>query len=377
MPINMMIVAGEASGDIYGSLLASHVQSLDPGTKIRGVGGDRMKEAGVDIVLDSNDLSVVGFWEAIIRLGRLKRALEFLKREIDESRPDLLVLIDYPGMNLRLARHAKRRGVKVMYYVSPQVWAWGRNRMKIIKQCVDRLVVILPFEEGIYREEGIDATYVGHPLIDVVRTFLDREAFLKGLGIEPQARLVALLPGSRIQEVRQNLRPLIRCASLIRQQVPSAAFTVVSLPAFIGMVMSEIKELGEDITITTQHRYEAIGHSDLAITCSGTATLEATLLFTPMIVIYRLAFFSWLLGRLIVKVPYISLANLVAGEKIVPEFIQGAVNPTSLAEAAISLLTDDGRRDRMVAQLKNAKAKLGPGGATAKAAEIALSLAAG
>lgn len=376
MAKRIMVVTGEASGDLYGSLLAAEIRGLSPGIEISGVGGERMREAGVDTFLDSSDLSVVGFWEAIMRLGRLRKALDLVKRHIDRQRPDLLVLIDYPGMNLRLASSARDKGVKVMYYVSPQVWAWGRNRIRLIKKNVDKMAVILPFEVDIYEKAGIDVTYVGHPLIDIVRMSLDRDAFFASQGIRGDRRLVALLPGSRTQEIRQHIRPLIRTAALVRERLPSVEFIVASLPAVRGLVETEIENAGEAISVTTEHRYEAVGYSDLAIACSGTATLEAALLGTPMMVIYRLATFSWILGRVIVKVPYISLANLVAGEEVVPEFLQGEVNPRVLADEAVNMLTDDARRRHIRRQLERVKQSLGPGGATARTAQLALSLVA-
>jgi lipid-A-disaccharide synthase len=374
MAKTMMMITGEVSGDLYGSLLAAEIASIDPDIRISGIGGDRMRGVGVETFLDSDDLSVVGFWEAIVRLGKLRSALSQAKETIKRLRPDVLILIDYPGMNLRLASFAKERGIKVMYYVSPQVWAWGRNRLNLIRKNVDKMAVILPFEVDLYEKEGIDVTYVGHPLIDIVKTGLDAEGFSTKMGLGENGNLVALMPGSRTQEIKQHIQPLIRTASLLREQLPSVSFILVSLPTFREMLEKEIEEAGVPIAVTTDYRYDVLRHSRLAIACSGTATLEAALLGTPMIVIYRLALFSWLLGKMIVKVPYISLANLVAGEEVVPEFIQGAVNPKTLADEAVKMLTDDARREHIIKQLETVKQSLGPGGATARTARLALSL---
>jgi lipid-A-disaccharide synthase len=374
MAKNMMMITGEVSGDLYGSMLAAEITSTDPDVRISGIGGDRMREAGVDTFLDSNDLSVVGFWEAIVHLRKLRSALSQAKETIRQRKPDVLILIDYPGMNLRLASYAKERGIKVLYYVSPQIWAWGRNRLNQIRKNVDKMAVILPFEVELYEKEGIDVTYVGHPLIDIVKTGLDADAFSTEMGLGGNGNLVALMPGSRTQEIKQHIQPLIKTASLLRKQLPSVRFILVSLPTFREMLEREIEEAGVPITVTTDYRYEALRYSRLAIACSGTATLEAALLGTPMIVIYRLALFSWLLGKLIVKVPYISLANLVAGEEVVPEFIQGAVNPKTLADEAVKILTDDLRREHIIRQLEAVRQNLGPGGATARTARLALSL---
>jgi lipid-A-disaccharide synthase len=315
----------------------------------------------------------VGFWEAITRLGRLHRALRYVKRRIREQRPELVIFIDYPGMNLRLAKYTSKLGLKVMYYVSPQVWAWGRNRVNIIKSSVDRMVVILPFEVDFYKTEGVDVTYVGHPLIDIVKTTLERDAFLEVMGLSGGG-LITLMPGSRTQEIRNHMGPLLETAVYLRQDYPDLEFVVVSLPALTGLIQAEVASRRLNVKVTSTYGYEALKYCDLAIACSGTATLEAALLETPMIVIYKLAVFSWAVGRLIVKVPYISLANLIAGKQVVPEFLQSDVDPRRLAREAGGLLADKERRERMIGQLMAVREKLGPGGASARAAEEALSL---
>jgi lipid-A-disaccharide synthase len=370
-----MIVTGEVSGDIYGGMLAAEMRKLDPGIELNGVGSEKMEEAGVSLFLDSNQISVMGFWEAVARLRKLRGILHSLKDRIKRERPDLLILIDYPGMNLRLARFAHSIGIKVMYYVSPQIWAWGRNRVKAIRDNVDKMVVILPFETEIYEAEGVDVSYVGHPLIDIVNPEVDLDTFRSGLGLEPGRRLVSLLPGSRSQEIKNHTGPLVETARLLEKRFPSTDFVLVTLPAFVDLLRAEAEAAGgAHLRIATGHRYASLKYSDLALTCSGTATLEAALLETPMIVIYKLAFFSWALGKLIVKVPHVSLTNLVAGERLVPEFLQGAVNPVSLAEEAGNILEDDARRRHMVEELRRIRVKLGGGGASERAARLALTL---
>jgi lipid-A-disaccharide synthase len=373
-----MIVTGEVSGDIYGGLLAADMLRLAPGLELSGVGSEKMEEAGVSLFLDSSHLSVVGFWEAVTRLRKLRGILHSLKDRIRRERPDLLILIDYPGMNLRLARFAHSIGIKVMYYVSPQIWAWGRNRVKAIRDNVDKMVVILPFETGIYDAEGVDVEYVGHPLIDIVTPEVDRDTFRSGLGLEPGRRLVTLLPGSRSQEIKNHTKPLVEAAVRLGERFPSTDFVLVTLPALVDQVRAEAAAAGGgSLPITSAHRYASLKYSDLALTASGTVTLEAALLETPMIVIYKLAFFSWALGKLIVNVPHFSLTNLVAGERLVPEFLQGAVNPASLAREAGSILEDDDRRARIVEGLKQIRVKLGGGGASERAARLALSMMSG
>ncbi len=370
-----MIITGEVSGDIYGGLLAADMFRMDPELELSGVGSEKMQEAGVSLFLDSNEISVMGVWEAIARLRKLRKVLHSLQDRIKRERPDLLVLIDYPGMNLRLAKFAHRIGLKVMYYVSPQVWAWGRKRVKAIRDNVDKMIVILPFETEIYEAEGVDVSYVGHPLIDIVKTEIDRDTFRAHLGLKRGRRLITLLPGSRPQEIRNHTRPLVETARLLGERFPATDFVLVTLPALIDMVRQEAAAVGGDfVRITSEHRYESLKYSDLALTCSGTATLEAALLETPMIVIYKLAFFSWALGKLIVKIPHVSLTNLVAGKRLVPEFLQGAVNPITLAEEAAGMLEDKARREHIVEELRQIRTKLGGGGASERAARLALSL---
>jgi lipid-A-disaccharide synthase len=375
MPGEIMMVTGEASGDLYGALLAEELRRLRPDLRLVGVGGRAMASAGVDIILDSSGLSVVGIWEAIVRLGKLRKAMNRVSREIRARKPDLVVLIDYPGMNLRLARVARRSGIKVMYYVSPQVWAWGGGRVKTVRQNVDKMVVILPFEEAIYRRAGVDATYVGHPLMDVVRTEVDRETFYRQIGLPAGKRLVTLLPGSRRQELRQHLGPMAGAARILARRFEDLGFVLVTLPGLEGVVKEQLAKQEARIPVVCDSRYEAIAYSDVAITCSGTVTLEAALLGTPMVVVYRLALFSWVLGRMMVRVPYISLVNLVARRRLVPELIQSEVNAQSLAEEAGRILGDDRTRRGLLEGLGQVRARLGSGGATRRAAEIAASLA--
>ncbi|MGD9401409.1 MAG: lipid-A-disaccharide synthase [bacterium] len=371
----IFIVTGEASGDVYGAMLAGAIRAARPGITISGVGGERMRAAGVEIFLDSGNLSVVGFWEAVVRLRELRGAMNEMKAYIARERPDLVILIDYPGMNLRLARFAKERGIKVMYYISPQVWAWGRGRVRSIRKYVDKMVVILPFELDLYRREGVDVEYVGHPLIDVVKTGLEPGAFRRTYGIGPDSKLVSLLPGSRLQEIGHHLTPLLEAARELGTRISDAEFVVVGVPEYRDRIEAELERLGLDYPIVGEHKYDAIADSDLALTCSGTVTLEAALLGTPMIVIYRLSLVSWILGRIVVRVPYISLANLVAGHGVVPELIQGSVTRDQLVRESMRILEDENLSGRMRKALSEVRSKLGEGGATERAAEIAVSLA--
>lgn len=375
MPPRIVIVTGEASGDVYGAMLASELARKRPDIEVSGVGGQRMRAAGVDIFFESSNLSIVGVWEAIVRLPELRRAMNTVKAHIERISPGLLILIDYPGMNLRLARFAKQRGISVMYYVSPQVWAWGRGRIGSIRKYVDKMVVILPFELDLYEREGVNVEYVGHPLIDIVKTDLERDAFLERYSLKSDAKVVALLPGSRLQEIGYHLSPLLEAARELEAGQPGLEFVVVSVPEYRDLIKEEVHKRGLSYRVITEHKYDAIAHSDLALTCSGTVTLEAALLGTPMIVIYRLSLLSWLFGKLVVKVPYISLANLVAGRRVVPELLQGSVTSKGLVQESRRILKDAEVSERMRKDLIEVRSKLGEAGATARAADAAISLA--
>jgi len=372
--MRITIITGEASGDLYGSLLAHEILSLAPQTRLTGIGGAEMAKSGVDLFLSIDDLSIVGFWEALTQLPKLRKAFLTTKRMIENNPPDLLILIDYPGFNLRIASFARSKGIKVLYYIPPQIWAWGAGRIKSIKRNVTKTAVILPFESEIYTRNRVDAVYVGHPLLDVVRVDMERDEFLGKLGLSRDRSLVTLLPGSRMKEVERHIDPLLETAHLLTTLKPDIQFVIPTFPNFYRLIQDRATNWNLPLKVIDHGRYEAMKYSDLAILCSGTATLEAAILGTPAIVIYKLALFSWIIGKLVVKVPFVSLTNLVAGKEVFPEYLQGAVKPSKLADEALEILNDRKRRSEMLQELSIVKERLGPPGASKRVAQLALSL---
>lgn len=372
--MHIMIITGEASGDLYGSLLAREILSFAPETRLTGVGGPEMAKSGVELFLNIDDLSIVGLWEAVMQLPKLRNALVMTRKMIETQAPDLLVLIDYPGFNLRIASFARSRGIKVLYYIPPQVWAWGASRINAIRRNVTKTAVILPFELEIYTKQGVDAVYVGHPLMDVVSVNMDRDEFFEKLELRKDRHLVALLPGSRIKEVQRHIEPLLASAHFLTRMQPGIQFVLPTFSNFRGLIKNRLSNWNLPIHVIDHSRYEAMKYSDLAILCSGTATLEVALLGTPAIVIYKLSIFSWLIGKIVVKVPFVSLTNLVAGKEVFREYLQSAVNPKELANEAIGILNDEKRRSRIAHELAIIRQKLGPPGASKRVAEMALSL---
>lgn len=360
---------------MHGSNLVRAIINQAPGTQIKGIGGKKMKDAGVEIIVPASDMAVVGLIEVFTRLHTIIHAHRKLKHLLKHNRPDLLILIDYPGFNLSLARIAKRYGVPVLYYISPQVWAWRRGRIKKITRRVDRMVVILPFEKVYYKNGGVDVDYVGHPLLDAVPQEIDRKTVIKNLGLRDDYPIIGLLPGSRTEEV-QTLLPLmiegIRLLSVHHPNIQCILPLASTIP--LKLVEAEIQKSSIPITVSREDIYSTLSVCDLALVASGTATLETAIMEVPMVIVYRVSSISFWMGKKIVKVPYIGLANLVAGQKIVPELLQDEVTPPRIAEEAQNILGDTPTREYMIEQLRIVKKRLGTGGASERAARIALKM---
>jgi len=362
-------VAGEASGDLHGARLAAEMKILWPGVTIRGMGGHRMASEGVEILVSCSDVAVVGLTEVFMKLPALRRALAILKSELELNRPDLLVLIDYPDFNLHLAGFAGRLGIPVLYYIGPQVWAWRRGRIRKIARRVTRMAVILPFEEDYYKRRGVNARYVGHPLMDA-SSFPALEA-REDLRLEEP--LVGLIPGSRREEVIRLLPSMVKAGELMKRRFPDISFVLPlaeSIP--IELVKTYLSKSNIHVDVLRSGIYEALRRCHVAMVASGTATLETAIMGVPMVIAYRVSSLSYLVGRLVIKVPFIGLVNLVAGEKAVPELIQHEVSPGNLAMEAARLLEDDSLRRRTIEKLAVVKKSLGGSGASRRAAEIAI-----
>ena len=369
MKPRVLLVAGEASGDLRGAELVTELRALVPGVSIFGVGGERLREAGMEITVPASDLSIMGLTEVASRLGTVLRSYRALRSELlgrgaSGRKPDLLVLIDFPDFNLRLAAVARRAGVPVLYYVSPQVWAWRRYRIRTLSRRVDRLAVVFPFEEELYR--GLtDVTFVGHPALDSVRPGRTRQEVRDSLGIEPDHPLVAVLPGSRGAEVRSLLPAM--SAALGQLGRPVQGVVALAHPS----LRSSVEELAPELAIVEGQTWDLVAAADLVLVASGSASLETALLGRPMIICYRLSGLSYAIARLLVRVPFIGMPNLILGKAAVPELIQAEVTPERIAEQARRILEDPDLAARMEADLARVRAMLGEPGAASRAAAIA------
>jgi len=369
---SLMIVAGERSGDLYGAELALALGERLHGPEIFGCGGEAMRRAGVDTIVDAHQLTMIGITEVIGGLPRAYRAFHALLAEVDKRQPQLAVLIDFPDFNLRLAKRLKKRGIRVVYFVSPQVWAWRKGRLRQLKARIDKMLCIFQFEEAIYRKAGIPVEYVGHPLVDLVRPRLTREQFFGEIGLEPATPTVALLPGSREKEVRSILPTMLEAAHRL-SLTHKAQFVVAVAPTLDTQWLEKafLQPYAGRVTVrtATQATYDALEHCDVAIVASGTATLEAALRERPMVVVYRVSRLTWLLGGLLVRVPFYSMVNILAGKGVVPELIQSDFTPAKVSGRVEYLLDHPQAREVMAQELRALKDHLGPGGAVGRAAD--------
>ena len=376
MPPRVLMIAGEASGDLHGSAVVRALKVLSPSVDVAGVGGDRMRREGMELVRDIADLGFMGFVEVLRNLGTIRDLKRMLIGELERRRPDVVVLIDYPGFNLRFAREAKSRGIPVLYYISPQVWAWHRGRVKKMRSLVDRMKVVFPFEVEIYRKEGIDVEFVGHPLAEHIGTSCTRAEFFRRNGLDPSKKLLGLFPGSRRQEIERILPVISRAADLL--------CTGRELQVAIGVAPNLGKEFvgrftgaGSRAVMVEDGTYDLMAYADAAIVTSGTATLEAGWFGTPMAVVYRTSPLTYCIGRLLVDIRSIGLVNIVAGKSIVPEFIQGAMTAGKLSEAVGRFLDDESLAASVRRELSVIREKLGGPGASGRVASGILSLAGG
>jgi lipid-A-disaccharide synthase len=365
----LLISCGEPSGDLYGAELVRHLRERVRDLDVFGLGGDRLQAQGSRLVAHVRDLAVVGLLEVVSHLPRLRRAFRALLDEVDAVRPDLVVLVDYPDFNLRLARQVHRRGIPVFYYVSPQVWAWRRGRVRGIRETVSRMLVIFPFEEALYREAGVPVTFVGHPLVDLVRPAPDRAAFLRASGLDPDRPVIAILPGSRPKEIGHNLAELACAAELLRRRKPELQFLVALAPS-IDRAPLERAFAASGARLVAGATHAALGSATLALVASGTATVEAALLGVPMVVVYRISRLSYGLGRPLINVPHFAMVNLIAGRAVVPELMQSDFTADRVAAEVSALLDDTGRREAMRRDLAEVRRRLGEPGASARAAGV-------
>lgn len=371
----VMIVAGEASGDIYGADLVQKAESLDQNLHFFGIGGARMREAGVQTLVDSADMAVMGLVEVVKHFGVISSAYFKLKTILQEEPPELLILIDYPGFNLRLAKAAKKAGVKVLYYISPKVWAWKAGRIKTIAATVDHMAVIFPFEVPLYEKAGVPVSFVGHPMLDMVSETLDRSAAATSFNLDPSRKIIGLFPGSRRSEIERLLPVIIASAVKLKERFPDIQFI---LPLASTLKNDDITPLlaasGLDVTITRERIHDMIRSCDAVISVSGTVTLEIALVGTPMVIIYKLSPLTYELAKRLVKIPHIGLCNIVLGEAVVQELIQDRANPENIVTEIERFLTDDSYAGAVKSKLMMIRARLGNGGASSRVAQLLCSM---
>jgi lipid-A-disaccharide synthase len=370
-----MISCGEPSGDLYAGALATELLRLDPTTTIVGLGGRRLRDAGATLTAEFSGLSVTGLLEVARLLPRTYATYRRLVREARAHRPDVFVAIDFPDFNFVLARAIRKLGVPVVYYISPQLWAWRRGRMKTMARIADRVLVIFPFEEPIYREAGIPVEWVGHPLLDMTPVSGSRAEFLSALGLDAARPVIALLPGSRRNELQAILPDLVRAATLVRQRLPSAQFIVARAPHLSDSLFASLGGLHGGAAILEGRTDEVLAAADVALVASGTVTVQAALHGCPMVVVYRLSSLTYRLGKPFVHVDTYAMANLVAGRRVVPELIQDEFTPERVADEALRVLTDSAHAAAVRRDLGEVRARLGTPGASRRAAQAVLDVA--
>jgi lipid-A-disaccharide synthase len=368
----ILISAGEASSDMYAARLAAVLQART-GARLFGMGGKRMAEAGVELIADYHQVAVVGISEVLHKIPTVIGVQRKIAAEAVRRRAALAILVDSPGTHLGVARRLKNNGIRVGYFIGPQVWAWRPGRVKVVKRLVERMVVIFPFEEAIYREAGVPVDFVGHPLVDVVKASMSRAEFAARHGLDPNRPIVTLLPGSRRSEIERHY-PLIMeaCGRLSREAQNRGAiqFVLAAAPALGRELFAPYERPGVSVTRVAGATYDALSAADCAIVASGTATVEAALLGTPMVVVYRVSPTSAFVLKRMVRSPFIAMVNLIAGRRVVPELIQDQFTSEAVVEEVRKLLESPAARDEMKAGLAEVRTKLGPDGAIERAADI-------
>lgn len=355
----VMIIAGEASGDLHAAKLVDKVKQRLPETRFFGIGGNAMRRAGVDILVDSAELAVVGLIEVLAHRKVIFGALNRMREILRQDPPDLLILTDYPEFNLRLARTAKECGVKVLYYISPQIWAWRQGRVKKIQQLVDKMAVVFPFEVDFYARHGVPVTYVGHPLANEVSASADRETLLREFGMDPERPVVGLFPGSRRSEIKRLLPIIIHSAERLKQQRPELQFIMPIASTLNPEVIREnMPDHDLDIHYLEHRPYDAMQASDVIVTVSGTVTLEIALMGTPMVVINRVAWLTYQIVSRMLKIDHLALCNIVAQRRIVPERIQNDATPERIAADLLHMLDDENYRREIQQGLLEVRHKL-------------------
>jgi lipid-A-disaccharide synthase len=375
-PKKILIVAGEASGDLHAANLVTAIKKIYPGVSFFGLGGPNLKKQGVELLGDLTKFAVVGFWEVLKNFPKFRMFFNRILKSAESQKPDLAILVDYPGFNLRLASELKKKNIPVVYYISPQIWAWGQKRIYLIKKVVERMIVLFKFEEELYKKHGIPVTFAGNPLLDNAKPTLTREELLQKAGLKPALITVSLLPGSREKEVKSLLPVMLKCAKIINGYLlHRVQFLVLRSPSVKEEIFAKLlKGSALPVEVISGQAYNGIAASDFSLVCSGTATLETAILATPMVILYKVSFLTWIIVRRLIKIPYIGLVNVVKGRKIVEEFIQFDAEPEKICDYVIPLLQNKEKLKSLKDELLTVKPLLGESGASARAAQAVVDL---
>ncbi len=371
----ILISAGEASGDIHAAAVTAALKKLDKDIEVFGMGGDALRAAGGEVLFDIKDHGVMGFVEVIKKLPDLFRLRSSFAEVMDTRKPDCLVVVDYPGFNMKLAKLAHDKGIPVVSYIAPSAWAWNKGRAKNVAKIVDRVACIFPFEYDVYKEAGAPVEFVGHPLVDIVHPEMTRAEAEAWAGKEAGKPLVLLMPGSRLMEIDKMLPNLLAGAKLLKRQLPEVRFAMPRAGTIpLELLQAKIKASGLEVRITEGHNYDLFSVADVALATSGTVTLEAALCGLPSVIVYRTSAFNAFIARLVLNIPNIGLPNIVAGRQILPELLQDDFTPARVAEEALRLLRPETRR-QTDADLAEMKRRLGEGGAVDRVAQLILRIA--
>jgi lipid-A-disaccharide synthase len=368
--MHMMIVCGEVSGDLHASILAEAIKEIAPDTVISGIGGAFLRLTGARLYCDIKELAVMGLFDVLKKFPRFFALKKLIVKKIDEEKPDALILVDFSGFNLRLAKIVNKR-IPCFYYVSPQVWASRPGRVKTIRRYIHKMIVLFKFEEEFYKRHGVDATFVGHPFLDIVKPAMTKIDFFHTFKLSEEKNIVALLPGSRKQEIRNILPVMLSAARHLNKKIENLQFVIVKSPQLGWELYSRaIEAPGIDLQIIEGRAYDCIHNADFCLIASGTATLEAAILKKPFCVVYKTNLFNYLLYRPLITVPYISIVNILAKKKIVPEFIQFRACGYFIARHAANILKNPAKKTALQAELGNISCLLGEEGAALRAARV-------
>jgi len=370
----IFIIAGENSGDLHGSNLVKAIRKMDSSIEFKGLGGPQLASAGVTLMMNIvEDFAIIGFWEILKNLSKFKKLFKSVVDELKNGNYSGIILIDYPEFNLKVAREANKLGIPIIYYVSPQIWAWRRGRRKEIAKIVSKMLVVLPFEVKHYEGTGLDIEYVGHPLLDVIKLTMTKDVVCKKFDLDSNKLIIGLLPGSRKGEVERILPIMIATAELIKQKIPDVQFVLPRASTISqDLIQLHLQNTSLNIKVVNEFRYNVRSILDFALVASGTATLESAFLKTPMIVIYKVSLLTWLIAKNLVTLPYIGLVNILAGDLIVPEFIQNDAKPTAIAKRVLKILNDPEELENIKFELAKVREKIGEPGASMNAARAVL-----